>query len=43
MIIMWDTIPSLKTNLACFGFGAALIGLGLLFFKRNQDNIIYHI
>lgn len=43
MIIMWDTVPNLKTNLVCFGFGIALIVIGLLFFKRNQDNIIYHI
>jgi ABC-type polysaccharide/polyol phosphate export permease len=43
MIIMWNTIPSLKTNLACFGSGAALIAAGLIFFKRNQDSIIYHV
>jgi ABC-2 type transport system permease protein len=43
MIIMWNTVPNLKTNLVCLGFGAALIGIGLLFFKRHQDNIIYHI
>jgi len=43
MVIMWNTIPNVKTNLACFGFGAVLIVVGLLFFKRQQDSIMYHI
>jgi ABC-2 type transport system permease protein len=43
MIILWNTIPSFKTNISCFGFGAVLMIIGLLFFKQKQDNIIYHI
>jgi ABC-2 type transport system permease protein len=43
MIIMWNTVPTLTDNLICFGFGAMLIALGLFFFKRHQDNIIFHI
>jgi ABC-2 type transport system permease protein len=43
MIILWNAVPSLKENLVCFGCGAILILVGLLFFKKHQDNVIYHI
>lgn len=42
-IVMYGTTPSLKTNLVCFGFAAIFLGLGMLFFKKNQDEFILYV
>lgn len=37
------TLPSLKENLLCLGMGLAMIGIGLIVFRKNQDKFILHI
>jgi ABC-2 type transport system permease protein len=42
-ITLWGTFPSVKQHIVCLGCGVISLAIGLLFFKKNQDNIILHI
>lgn len=42
-IIYEGVIPSLTTNLFCFGLGVVMMVIGLLIFKRHQDGIILYL
>lgn len=36
-------LPTLKENVLCLGMGLAMIGIGLIIFRKNQDKFILHI
>lgn len=42
-LIMYDTIPSIKENLICFGIAAVSLVFGALIFKKAQRKFILHI
>jgi ABC-2 type transport system permease protein len=42
-VIMWGTIPAMRENLVCLAWGVGVLILGLIFFKKQQDDIILHI
>ena len=42
-VVMFGSVPSLKTNLACILMCLASLGLGLLVFKKAQDKFILYI
>lgn len=42
-VILYGMIPGLKENLVCIGFAGLFLGIGLLFFKKKQDQFILYI
>ncbi len=42
-VVIYNTLPTLRDNLVCFGWGIGALVLGLLFFKSKQDKFILHI
>lgn len=43
LLIMDGIIPAWRTNLFCFGLGAAVLIIGVYMFQRLQDKFILHI
>jgi ABC-2 type transport system permease protein len=42
-VVLYDTIPSLRENIICFGVALLVLLLGLLIFKKNQKNFLLYI
>ena len=42
-IMYYGNLPSLRDNIVCMAFTALSMGLGLLFFKKYQDNLVLNI
>ena len=42
-VILYGMIPGLKENLVCIGFASLFLIIGLLFFKKKQDQFILYI
>ena len=42
-IVMWNTCPSLKLNLVCFGFGAIMLVVGYLVFRKLQSKFVLYV
>lgn len=42
-IMMFQTVPTLMDNLICLAWGIGALFIGLLVFKRTQDQFILHI
>ena len=42
-IVMWNTCPSLKLNLACFAFGAITLVVGALVFRKMQSKFVLYV
>lgn len=43
LLIMDGIIPAWRTNLFCFGFGSAMLVIGVYMFQKLQDKFILHI
>lgn len=42
-VVMYGSVPSLKANLVCIGFSIISLGIGMLAFKKNQDQFILYL
>lgn len=42
-IILYGTVPTLRSNLVCLSMGLLVLGIGLIFFKKKQGNFILYI
>ncbi len=42
-LMMYNTVPDLKTNVICAAFSGAFLMIGLIVFKRKQDKFILYI
>lgn len=42
-VVMYDTIPGLRTNLICLAFSFGALAVGLFVFKKKQDRFILFI
>lgn len=42
-VVMYGTVPSLKANLVCMGFSIIALCVGMLTFKKNQDQFILYL
>lgn len=42
-IVLYGTVPSLKENIICFGFGIISLVIGMIVFYRNQHKFILYI
>jgi ABC-2 type transport system permease protein len=42
-IVLYNQIPTLEANITCLLIGVVTLGIGLIFFYRNQDKFILYI
>lgn len=42
-VVMYGTAPSLKSNLVCLGFSVIALCVGMVTFKKNQDQFILYL
>lgn len=42
-VVLYGQVPTLRSNLVCLAFGLTSIGIGLLFFRKNQDKFVLYI
>ncbi len=42
-VLMYNTVPGIEENLICIAMAFATLIIGLLFFKKRQDNFILYI
>lgn len=42
-VVMYGTVPSLKSNLVCIGFSVISLVVGILTFRKNQDEFILYV
>lgn len=42
-VMYYGVVPSLRDNIVCLAFAVLSIGLGLIFFKKYQDNLVLNI
>lgn len=42
-VMYFGTLPSLRDNVVCLAFTLLSMGLGLIFFKKYQDNLVLNI
>lgn len=42
-VLMYNTVPGLRTNLICATMAFGMLAIGLIFFKKRQDRFILYI
>lgn len=43
MVVLYNTVPTVRNHLVCLGFGVITLFIGLCIFRKSQDQFILHI